>query len=73
MTGPHGDTNLLEHLQQRAQRAAAAPAGHYLATVPAGCVCNYTSHRDPAEPHMPAWHEAEQADDCPVHPLGGAA
>lgn len=43
--------------------------GHYLTTVPAGCTCHYTSHRDPAEPQMGSWLEGEQAEDCPVHPL----
>lgn len=40
---------------------------HYLTTIPEGCTCHYTEQRDPAEPHMPAFFDAEPNPNCRVH------
>jgi hypothetical protein len=43
------------------------------APTPDQCRCKVVDWtRDPAEPHIPAQPEWEQADDCPVHPLTAA-
>lgn len=42
-------------------------SGHYLTTIDPNCSCDYTPVRDPAEPQLGSWLEAEQDDLCPVH------
>lgn len=40
---------------------------HYLRHICPGCTCHYTEQRIPDEPHIPAYLEAEQNPDCPLH------
>ena len=41
--------------------------GHYMTTIPAGCLCHYTEQRIPGEPHIPGYLDGEPNPDCPVH------
>ncbi|APD18224.1 hypothetical protein SEA_HAMMY_61 [Mycobacterium phage Hammy] len=40
---------------------------HYMRTIPKGCKCWHTEARDPAEPHLGTWLDAEPNPQCRVH------
>ncbi|ASR85264.1 hypothetical protein I5H06_gp40 [Mycobacterium phage SirPhilip] len=42
-------------------------SGHYMTTIDERCACHHYPVRDPAEPQLGTWLEAEPNPACPVH------
>ncbi|QIG61575.1 hypothetical protein SEA_XIMENITA_66 [Mycobacterium phage Ximenita] len=42
-------------------------SGHYMTSRPDGCACHVYPVRDPAEPQLGTWYEAEPNPACRVH------